>query len=79
MLQKQFYDPTQAPEYERLYGSEPTPEQRQIAAWNREMAALLTWKPYMYNPKMPVLMAQVQHPHADGLGTAGRHCAAQLW
>ena len=31
VLQKQFYDPTQAPEYEQLYGREPTPEQRQIA------------------------------------------------
>ena len=62
VLQRQFYDPAQAPEYERLYGHEPTPEQRQIVAWNREMAALLTWKPYMYNPKMPVLMAQVKHP-----------------
>ena len=50
------------PRYERLYGREPTPEQRQIAAWNREMAALLTWKPYMYNPKMPVLMARVKTP-----------------
>jgi pimeloyl-ACP methyl ester carboxylesterase len=62
VLQHQFYDPTQAPEYERLYGSAPTPEQQQVAAWNREMAALLTWKPYMYNPKMPVLMAQVHTP-----------------
>jgi pimeloyl-ACP methyl ester carboxylesterase len=62
VLQKQFYDPTQVPEYEHLYGSEPTFEQRQIASWNREMAALLTWRPYMYNPKMPVLMAQVQTP-----------------
>ena len=62
VLQKQFYDPTQAPEYARLYGSEPTHEQRQLASWNREMAALLTWKPYMYNPKMPALMAQVKTP-----------------
>src|SRR4029453_70099 len=62
VLQKQFYDSTQVPEYERLYGRELTPEQRQIAAWNREMAALLTWKPYMYNPKMPVLMAQAKTP-----------------
>jgi pimeloyl-ACP methyl ester carboxylesterase len=62
VLQKQFYAPAQAPEYARLYGHEPTPEQRQIMAWNREMAALLTWKPYMYNPKMPVLMAQANTP-----------------
>jgi pimeloyl-ACP methyl ester carboxylesterase len=62
VLQQQFHDPTQAPEYEELYSREPTLEQRQIAVWNREMAALLTWKPYMYNPKMPVLMAQVHTP-----------------
>ena len=58
----QFYDASQAPEYEQLYGGEPTPEQRQTAAWNREMASLLTWKPYMYNPKMPFLMAHVKVP-----------------
>ncbi len=26
------------------------------------MAALLSWKPYMHNPKMPFLMAQVRIP-----------------
>lgn len=62
MLQKQFYNPSQAPEYARLYEGEPTIEQQQRAAWNREMAALLTWKPYMYNPKMPVLLAQLKTP-----------------
>lgn len=62
VLQWQFYDPKQAPEYAQLYGSEPTLEQRQQAAWNREMAALLTWKPYMYNPKLPILLAQVNIP-----------------
>lgn len=62
VLQKQFYDPAQVPDYQRLYGSEPTQEQRQTAVWNREMAALLTWKPYMYNPKMPVLLSQVKTP-----------------
>lgn len=62
VLQRQFYDIKQAPEYERLYGSEPTLEQRQMASWNREMAALLTWKPYMYNPKLPILLAQVKVP-----------------
>jgi pimeloyl-ACP methyl ester carboxylesterase len=62
VLQWQFYDQQQAPEYARLYGSEPTLEQQQQAAWNREMAALLTWKPYMYNPKLPVLLAPVRVP-----------------
>ncbi len=57
-----FYDPAQVPHFDQLFGQEPTPEERQTAAWDREMAALLTWKPYMYNPKMPHLMAQVKVP-----------------
>ena len=60
--QLQFYDPSQSPEYAHLYGGAPTLEQRQLAAWNREMAALLTWKPYMHNPKLPILLAHVQVP-----------------
>jgi pimeloyl-ACP methyl ester carboxylesterase len=60
--QRLFYDPSQVPESDRLYGGELTPEQRQQAAWNREMAALLTWKPYMHNPKLPSLLAPVRVP-----------------
>ncbi len=60
--QLQFYDPLQVPEYEQLYGGEPTPEQRQAANWDREMAALLTWKPYMYNPKLPFLLRPLDLP-----------------
>jgi pimeloyl-ACP methyl ester carboxylesterase len=62
--QRQFYDPQQVPEYAPLYGREPTPEQLQQAAWDREMAALLTWKPYMHNPKLPALLA---HKRQDKL------------
>jgi pimeloyl-ACP methyl ester carboxylesterase len=72
VLRHQFYDPTQVPDYERLYGGEPTLEQRQTATWNREMAALLTWKPYMHNPKLPVLLSQV---HLPTLVVWGRHDA----
>ena len=57
-----FYDKAQVPQYEELFGQEPTPEQQQTAVWDREMSALLTWKPYMYNPKMPFLMAQCTTP-----------------
>jgi pimeloyl-ACP methyl ester carboxylesterase len=57
-----FYDPSQVPHYQELFGKEPTAEERQAAAWDREMAALLTWKPYMYNPKLPFVLAQVKVP-----------------
>lgn len=57
-----FYDKAQVPQYDELFGQEPTHEQIQTASWDREMAALLTWKPYMHNPKMPDLMARVKLP-----------------
>ena len=57
-----FYNPAQVPDYEARYNRELTDQEVQTASWDREMAALLTWKPYMYNPKMPILMAQVKTP-----------------
>jgi pimeloyl-ACP methyl ester carboxylesterase len=57
-----FYDKTQVPQYDERFGQPLTPEQQQTAVWDREMSALLTWKPYMYNPKMPFLMAQTKMP-----------------
>lgn len=57
-----FYDPSQAPEYEELYGQPPTPEQLDLAMRNREMAARLTWKPYMYNPRLPHFLPRVATP-----------------
>lgn len=62
VAQMRFYDTSQVPDYETLFGQVPTPEARQAAAWDREMAALLTWKPYMHNPKLPFLMARVNIP-----------------
>ncbi|HEY8450516.1 MAG TPA: alpha/beta fold hydrolase [Bacillota bacterium] len=57
-----FYDPAQVPEYEELYGREPTPEEQAIAMRNREMAARLTWKPYMHNPQLPYFLPRVDAP-----------------
>ena len=55
----QFHDPSQAPEYEALYGQPPTDEQRDLQFRNREMAARLTWKPYMFNPRLPHFLPRV--------------------
>ena len=57
-----LYDIHQVPEYDRLYGQPPTPEQQQIVARNREMSARLCWKPYMYNLRLPKLLEQVRLP-----------------
>ena len=62
ILEQLFHDPKQAPEYEELYGQEPTPEEQETAERNREMAVRLTWKPYMFDPRLPDLLARVNVP-----------------
>jgi pimeloyl-ACP methyl ester carboxylesterase len=57
-----FHDPRQAPEYEQLYGGELTAEQQDIQAGNREMAARVTWKPYMFDPRLPALLRRLRLP-----------------
>jgi pimeloyl-ACP methyl ester carboxylesterase len=59
---KLFYDPQQAPEYARLYGQQPTPEEQDIWQRNREMAARITWKPYMHDPRLPALLRRLRLP-----------------
>ena len=57
-----FHDPSQASEYEQLYGGEPTPEQTDASEQNREMAVRLCWKPYMYDSRLPGLLGRVNIP-----------------
>ena len=57
-----FHDPSQAPEYEEIYGQTPSPEQVEIAESNREMAVRLCWKPYMYDLRLPGLLNRVTIP-----------------
>jgi pimeloyl-ACP methyl ester carboxylesterase len=62
VLERSFYNPQQASEYDQLYGRPPSPEQQTMAENNREMAARLCWKPYMYDPRLPFLLARVTIP-----------------
>ncbi|MBI3326476.1 MAG: alpha/beta hydrolase [Nitrospinae bacterium] len=57
-----FHDPKQAPEYAQLYGGELTAEQQDIQTKNREMAARIAWKPYMYDPRLPALLRRLRLP-----------------
>jgi pimeloyl-ACP methyl ester carboxylesterase len=59
---KMFYDPEQAPEYAQIYGRQPTPEEQDILVRNREMAARITWKPYMHDPRLPFLLRRLRLP-----------------
>ncbi len=62
ILEMLFHDPKQSPEYDQLYGQEPTPEQALIAERNREMSVRLIWKPYAHDPRLPSLLARVGIP-----------------
>lgn len=60
--QHSYYNIRQAPEYEDLFGTPPSPEQREIARRNREMAARLVWKPYLFSRQLPILLPRVTNP-----------------
>ena len=53
------HDPKTIPEWDELYGRTPTPAELEIAVRNREMAARLTWKPYMHNPRLAEFLPRV--------------------
>ena len=57
-----YHDPSQVPEYQALYGTDPTPEQLNQAETNREMAVRLCWKPYMHDPRLTNLLQRVKIP-----------------
>ena len=57
-----YHDPAQVPEWDELFGSDPTPEQAQQAEGDREMAIRLTWRPYMHNPRLPAKLGRVSIP-----------------
>jgi pimeloyl-ACP methyl ester carboxylesterase len=56
------HDPSSVPEWAELFGGKPGPEALEIALRNREMAARLTWKPYMFNPRLPHFLPRVSTP-----------------
>jgi pimeloyl-ACP methyl ester carboxylesterase len=56
------HDPSTVPEWPELFGAPPTGEQLDIAMRNRETTARLTWKPYMFNPRLPHFLSRVKMP-----------------
>src|SRR2546425_1426665 len=62
LLSLTVHDPTTIPEWDELFGHKPTPAELEIATRNREMAARLTWKPYMHNPRLDRFLPRVTNP-----------------
>jgi pimeloyl-ACP methyl ester carboxylesterase len=56
------HDPKTIPEWDELFGKPPTPAEAEITERNREMTARLTWKPYMYNPRLSHFLPRVINP-----------------
>ena len=48
--------------YNAEFGEDPPAEVRELWDFSREMTARLTWKPYMFNRRLPGLLAEVQTP-----------------
>jgi pimeloyl-ACP methyl ester carboxylesterase len=57
-----YHDPSQAPEWDELFGAPPTPEQQDLALRARETSARLIWKPYAFNPRLPHFLPRVTNP-----------------
>jgi pimeloyl-ACP methyl ester carboxylesterase len=57
-----FYDPQQVPEWARLYGQAPTPEDAERAEEALETLVRLCWKPYMHDPRLPFLLPRLRRP-----------------
>ena len=62
LLTYTVHDPATVPEWAELYGQPPTPAELEIATRNREMTARLTWKPYMFNPRLDRFLPRVTAP-----------------
>jgi pimeloyl-ACP methyl ester carboxylesterase len=62
LLEHMVHEPATVPEWKELFGTPPTPEELEILTRNREMTARLTWKPYMFNPRLPWFLPRVTAP-----------------
>jgi pimeloyl-ACP methyl ester carboxylesterase len=62
LLGMSVHDPKSVPEWAELFGTPPTPAEIDVAMRNREMTARLTWKPYMFNPRLPHFLPRVTVP-----------------
>jgi pimeloyl-ACP methyl ester carboxylesterase len=61
VIDRAFYDPRSAPEYQRLYG-ESIPEYGGIREAGRTMSIKMCFRPYMYDPALPAMLEKVRVP-----------------
>src|SRR4029450_8182687 len=59
---KSFFDTTQVPAWQQLYGQPPTPEAADRAEEALETLVRLCWKPYMHELRLPCLLPRITRP-----------------
>ena len=59
-LAKSIFDAENTPEYQELYGGEPSPEQLDMWEYAREETSRLTWRPYMHYPNLAPLLHRLK-------------------
>lgn len=60
--QLSYFDPKQIPEYDELFGTKPSKEEREIRTQNQETLVRYCWKPYMYDRSLPSLLPRLRMP-----------------
>jgi pimeloyl-ACP methyl ester carboxylesterase len=55
-----FADPARTPEYQQLYGADPTPQQQEAWELAREASSRLAWRPYMHDQNLPYLLPRLK-------------------
>jgi pimeloyl-ACP methyl ester carboxylesterase len=56
-----FFDQKQVADYDLLFGTKPTPEEREAHVINREATTRYCWKPYMHDPSLPPLLQRLRN------------------
>lgn len=59
---RSFCNPRQVPEWQQLYGQQPTPAEADRAEEALETLVRLCWKPYMHDPRLPFLLPRLKQP-----------------
>lgn len=82
LIEESFHNPEPVAEYQELYGGETTPEQQELWEVAREQSCRLGWRPYMFDPALPHLLARVKLPTLIVWGREDRvvpPSAAEVW
>jgi pimeloyl-ACP methyl ester carboxylesterase len=62
VIERGFADASAAPEYQRIYGAAPIAEFGGIREAGRVMSMRMCYKPYMYDPSLPGMLAKIDVP-----------------